>query len=66
MSLVLFEGLAPGMILGGHVKAMLKLDTAGDALVFDDSGFAKQRKSSVGVKGQYSGTLGKWSRGQSS
>src|SRR5215472_9444878 len=43
-----------------RVQGLLALPTEGDAaLVFDDTGFAKQGNSSVGVARQYSGTLGK-------
>src|SRR3954454_4623229 len=43
-----------------RVKALLALPTEVDAaLIFDDTGFAKQGNSSAGVARQYSGTLGK-------
>jgi SRSO17 transposase len=43
-----------------RVKGLLALPTEGDAaLIFDDTGFAKQGHCSVGVARQYSGTLGK-------
>src|SRR5919198_1270103 len=43
-----------------RVQTLLALPTEGDAaLVFDDTGFAKQGQSSVGVARQSSGTLGK-------
>lgn len=42
-----------------RVQSMLALPTEGDAaLVFDDTGFAKQGQCSVGVARQYSGTRG--------
>jgi SRSO17 transposase len=43
-----------------RARRLMRLPSEGDAvLVFDDTGFAKQGKCSVGVQRQYSGTLGK-------
>src|SRR3954453_6771804 len=49
-----------GDLNGQRVRRLLTLTTEGDGvLISDDTGFAKQGKSSVGVAWQYSGTLGK-------
>src|SRR6266511_3956424 len=43
-----------------RVELMLTLPTEGDAvLIFDDTGFLKQGRSSVDVARQYTGTIGK-------
>jgi SRSO17 transposase len=58
----LLTGIAfdPDDLNDQRVRTLRQLPSEGDAvLVFDDTGFAKQGKSSVGVQRQYSGTLGK-------
>src|SRR3954454_6098055 len=45
---------------GQRVRRLTRLTGEGDGvLIFDDTGFAKQGRCSVGVARQYSGTLGK-------
>lgn len=45
---------------GQRASVMMGMGSEGDAaLIFDDCGFAKQGRDSVGVARQYSGTLGK-------
>jgi len=43
-----------------RIKRMLKLPSEGDGvMIFDDTGFLKKGKASVGVARQYTGTVGK-------